>query len=339
MGFFEFFAGILAWFYALVPSYGLAIILLTLATRVILLPLSIKSTRSMREMQVIQPEIKRLQKKYKGDRQKMNTELMALYKEHGVNPFGGCLPLLLQMPVFIALFNVIQKPLNYLPDSALSTALSGASTVLDTHLFVGLRLDCSPANVWSENAPSPVGQIEELCGKGPLGALPYIALLLLMGASTYYQQRQMMAKRGPITDPQQQQMQTFARVMPAVLLVFGLWFPTGVVLYWVTTNLWTIVQQRIMLKAAPPVEGAGGKSSAAAKGEDKGAKGKSAKGAKGGAKAKGAQGDGKAKGAQGDGKAKGQLTGGQPPRKSPAKKSPSGGSGSSKGSSKKKKKR
>ena len=321
MGFFEIFASVLAWFYALIPSYGLAIILLTLASRVILLPLSIKSTRSMREMQVIQPEIKRLQKKYKGDRQKLNTEMMALYKEHGVNPFGGCLPLLLQMPVFIALFQVIQKPVEYLPESSLKTALDSAATALDTHLFLGLRLDCSPADVWSSDAASRVAQIAEDCGKGPVGALPYIALILFMGASTYYQQRQMMAKRGPATDPQQQQMQTFARIMPAILLIFGFGFPTGVVLYWVTTNLWTIVQQRIMLKAAPPVEVTDGK----------------------GSKAKAAKGDNqaKAKASKGDGKAsKGQLKGGpdQPPRKTPAKKSPAGGS-SSKGSSKKKKKR
>ena len=329
MGFFEVFASILAWFYALVPSYGLAIILLTLATRVILLPLSIKSTRSMREMQVIQPEIKRLQKKYKGDRQKLNTEMMALYKEHGVNPFGGCLPLLLQMPVFIALFQVIQKPLDYLPQSALETALSGTSTALDTHTFLGLRLDCSPSNVYSGGA-SPVETIAELgerCTSGGLlPALPYFALILFMGASTYYQQRQMMAKRGPVTDPQQQQMQTFARIMPAVLLIFGFGFPTGVVLYWVTTNLWTIVQQRIMLKAAPPVEAEAGSS----KGEGKGTKGKTPKSGS----------EAKAKSSKGGAKAtKGQLTGGpdQPPRKSPAKKSPSGGSSSSKGSNKKKK--
>ena len=79
-------------FYGIIPSYGLAIILLTLAVRILLLPLSIKQTRSMREMQRIQPEIKKIQAKYKGNRQKMNEEMMALYKEHGVNPLGGCLP-------------------------------------------------------------------------------------------------------------------------------------------------------------------------------------------------------------------------------------------------------
>ena len=114
MGFFEVFAAALAGFYALVQNYGLAIILLTIAVRVLLLPLSIKQTRSMREMQRIQPEVKKIQAKHKGDRQKMNEEMMALYKEHGVNPFGGCLPLLMQFPVFIALYRLISTPLGYM---------------------------------------------------------------------------------------------------------------------------------------------------------------------------------------------------------------------------------
>ncbi|HYN36231.1 MAG TPA: YidC/Oxa1 family membrane protein insertase [Actinomycetota bacterium] len=256
MGFFEPFAGLLAAFYAVIPSYGLAIILLTLTTRILLLPLSIKSTRSMREMQIIQPEIKKLQKKHKGDRQKLNVEMMALYKEHGVNPFGGCMPLLLQMPVFIALFRVIQTPRAYLvpwDSSGLYKALDTPSTALDVHNFFGLRLDCSVTRAW-EGAHGPIANITEICGGSPLKALPYIMLILLMAGATFYQQRQMMAARGGSTDPKAQQMQTFMKVMPLMLLVFGLGFPAGVVLYWVTTNAWTIIQQRIMLKAAPPIQ-------------------------------------------------------------------------------------
>ncbi|MDQ3985004.1 MAG: YidC/Oxa1 family membrane protein insertase [Actinomycetota bacterium] len=259
MGFFEVFAAVLAWFYALVPSYGLAIILLTLAVRVLLLPLSIKSTRSMREMQVIQPEVKKLQKKYKNDRQKMNTELMALYKEHGVNPFGGCLPLLLQMPVFFALFYVVRSPLKYLSENVtLYADLDRASTVLDTHRFLGLRLDCSPAEAYAGDPSAVIADLACSSG-GLLGALPYFLVILLMGATTYYQQRQMLSSRGQ-ADPQAQQMQNIMKFMPIILVVFGFGFPMGVVLYWVTTNAWTIVQQRIMLRAAPPIEiGAGAK--------------------------------------------------------------------------------
>ena len=320
MGFFEIFANVLAWFYALVPSYGLAIILLTISTRVLLLPLSIKSTRSMREMQVIQPEIKRLQKKHKGDRQKLNEEMMKLYKEHGVNPFGGCAPLLLQMPVFIALYQVISNSSDYLEKSGTALYSALQNTPLAVHQFLGLRLDCSvTAAVGGESSSLVPGT--PCSGGGILSALPYLALILLMGATTFYQQRQMMAVRGKTTDPQQQQMQTFAKIMPFVLVVIGIGFPSGVVFYWLTTNVWTIVQQRIMLRAAPPVD---------AKGSDKGAK--DAKALKSG------KGEGKA-GASKTTPKKAQAKGspGQPARKNPDKKAPTGSSPNSKGGSRKKK--
>jgi len=323
-GFFEIFASVLGWFYAVIPSYGLAIILLTLAVRVLLLPLSIKQTRSMREMQVIQPEIKRLQKKYKGDRQKMNQEVMALYKEHGVNPLGGCAPLLLQMPVFIALFYVVRQPIQYLGESLLKTDLQSAP--LAVHQFLGLRLDCSPQQVLGGEASS-VEEIAQGCTSGGiLPFIPYLLLILFMGATTYYQQRQMQASRGAGTDPQQQQMQTFMKIMPIILIVFGFGFPTGVVIYWVTTNLWTIAQQRIMLKAAPPIAAT---KATAAKAKAKEGSGPATKAPSGKTPA--------AK--DGSGKKRSQGTPGRPPKKSPAKTTPSGGGNPSPHSSKKKKKK
>jgi YidC/Oxa1 family membrane protein insertase len=323
-GFFEIFASVLGWFYAVVPSYGLAIILLTLAVRVLLLPLSIKQTRSMREMQVIQPEIKRLQKKYKGDRQKMNQEVMALYKEHGVNPLGGCAPLLLQMPVFIALFYVVRQPIQYLGESLLRADLN--TDPLSVHQFLGLRLDCSPQQVLGGEASS-VAEITQGCTSGGiLPFIPYLLLILFMGATTYYQQRQMQASRGT-GDPQQQQMQTFMKIMPVILIVFGFGFPTGVVIYWVTTNVWTIVQQRIMLKAAPPVtttKATAAKAKAKEKGSEPAAKASS----------------GKTPAAKdGSGKKRSQGTPGRPPKKSPAKTTPSSGGNPSPHSSKKKKRK
>jgi YidC/Oxa1 family membrane protein insertase len=321
MGFFEIFATVLAWFYSLIPSYGLAIILLTLAVRVLLLPLSIKQTRSMREMQVIQPEIKKIQKKHKGDRQKMNQEVMALYKEHGVNPLGGCAPLLLQMPVFIALFYVIRQPIQYLGESALASDLT--THALSVHQFLGLRLDCSPQQVLAGEGSSVEGITQSCSGGGVLPFIPYLLLILFMGATTYYQQRQMQASRGT-SDPQQQQMQTFMKIMPVVLIVFGFSFPTGVVIYWVTTNLWTIVQQRIMLKAAPPVTVT---KATAAKAKETASSTKKSKAHEGAKK-------------DGSGKKPAQGAPGKPPKKSPAKTAPAQSSGNpSPHSSKKKKKK
>ena len=259
MGFFELFAAALAGLYGFVQSYGIAIILLTIAVRIIVLPLSIKQTRSMREMQRIQPELKKIQQKYKGDRQKMNEEMMALYKEHSVNPFGGCLPLLLQFPVLIALFYVVRSPLNYLKgslaDSALATALQ--EIPLRVHQFLGLRLDCSAQQFMGfGELKSPAAPETLTCGTGSFAfiALPYLVLVGLMGFTTWYQQKQMQAKQTPgQKDMQAQQMQMMGRIMPIMLMVFAFNFPSGVVLYWLTTNLWTIGQQRLMLRVAPPV--------------------------------------------------------------------------------------
>jgi YidC/Oxa1 family membrane protein insertase len=100
---------VLSFFYEVIPSYGVAIILLTIVVRIALIPLTIRQTRSMQAMQRLQPRVKELQRKYKGNRQKLNEELMKLYKEHQVNPLGGCLPLLLQLPVFFALFSVLRS--------------------------------------------------------------------------------------------------------------------------------------------------------------------------------------------------------------------------------------
>jgi len=273
MGFFEIFAAALSGFYALIPSLGLAIILLTVAVRIILLPLSLKQTRSMREMQKIQPEVKKLQAKHKGDRQKMNEEMMKLYKEHGVNPFGGCAPLLLQFPVLIGLFYVIRTPLAYMgysperdgagrivewtlnqassvpnaiQNSALAEGLNGMASSLNQ--FMGIRLDCHSQAALAGDSPS--GVVASACGDGFVSAVPYLVLVLLMGFTTWYQQKQMQAKQDP-SQPQAAQMQMFARIMPIMLMFFAFTFPSGVVLYWLTTNLWTIGQQRVMLRSIP----------------------------------------------------------------------------------------
>jgi YidC/Oxa1 family membrane protein insertase len=287
VGLFEIFSASLTGFYALIPSYGLSIILLTLAVRVVLLPLSIKQTRSMREMQRIQPEVKRIQAKHKGDRQKMNEEMMALYKEHGVNPFGGCAPLLLQFPLLIGLFYVVRTPLSYMgyaapsgkapagivyaPADFVARNVSGFLETLQhsrlaedliahatrVYDFLGLHLNCSANGILRPPSPTTLDSITpatrelaESCGSGFLAALPYLALVLFMGFTTWYQQKQMQANADP-NNPQAAQMQMFAKIMPVMLMFFAFSFPTGVVLYWLTTNVWTIAQQRIILRAVP----------------------------------------------------------------------------------------
>jgi YidC/Oxa1 family membrane protein insertase len=291
MGFFEVFAGALAAFYAVIPSYGLAIVLLTISTRVLLLPLSIKQTKSMREMQVIQPEVKKIQTKHKADPQKRNEEMMKLYKEHGVNPFGGCLPLVMQMPVFIGLYQVVRYNLKYMgyrvaenavgftavATGGLLATLQGSKLAQDllhpgtretvNQFLPGVRLDCSLTEAW--RGVSSVTVDASCGGASPiLAVLPYVLMIAFMGFTTYYQQRQMMAGRGA-QDQQAQQMQMIGRIMPFILVVFGLQFPAGVLVYWIATNVWTIVQQRIILAKFGPMPGSGGAPKKAGKEADK----------------------------------------------------------------------
>src|SRR6059058_4682110 len=131
-------------------NYGLAIILLTLGIRLILLPLDLKQIRSMQAMQAIQPQVKGLQQKYKGNRQKLNEEMMRLYKERGVNPLAGCLPMLLQIPVLIALYSVLRFPQHppHLPEGShlrtkIEAAVSNADHPTNPAPFIGMNLLCN----------------------------------------------------------------------------------------------------------------------------------------------------------------------------------------------------
>lgn len=232
----------LAFFYDLIPNYGVAIILLTVAVKIVTLPLTIKSTKSMQAMQKMQPEIKRIQAKFKGDRQKVQEETMKLYKEHGVNPAGGCLPLLLQMPVFFALFQVFQRcgvalkkgaacPPNQigvatLPmSSALRVAITSGSAG-----FLGMQLGLSPLAAFREG--------------GVLTSVPYFLLILFMAATSWYQQKQMAASQ---TGPPNPQTQMMSRIMVLVFPVLAVNWPIALTLYWTVNNLWTIGQQYFLL--------------------------------------------------------------------------------------------
>ncbi|MHB1487616.1 MAG: YidC/Oxa1 family membrane protein insertase, partial [Acidimicrobiales bacterium] len=133
---FDVMAGLLAFFYQVVPNYAVAITLLTLTVMLVLAPLTVKSTRSMLAMQRLQPEMKKLQAKYKGDRQKLNEEMMAFYKEHSISPLGGCLPMLLQLPVFFIMYDVI-RGLTHIVNGQPSPRYIGHNTLLYHHLVSG----------------------------------------------------------------------------------------------------------------------------------------------------------------------------------------------------------
>jgi YidC/Oxa1 family membrane protein insertase len=193
-------------------SGGLAIIAFTIIIKTVLLPLTVQSTRSARAMQELQPKIKELQKKHAKDRQRLTQETMALYQEHRVNPMAGCLPMLLQIPIFLGLYQGI---------FSLSSGQAGAS------------------EFWS----GPFLWLSQgLANPDPWHLLPIIA-----GLFQFVQTRMMRPyKQGKIADPQQAMMNQVMNIMPLTVIAFGWGFAAGPVLYWATQSLYSVAQQWII---------------------------------------------------------------------------------------------
>ncbi|OEY66134.1 membrane protein insertase YidC [Marinobacter sp. X15-166B] len=185
---------ILEWFHGLVGNWGVAIILLTVLVKAVFFHLSATSYRSMGRMRAVAPQLTRLRELYGDDRQRMSQEMMALYKKEKINPLGGCLPILVQMPVFISLYWV---------------------------LFESVQLRHAPFMLW----------IHDLSVMDP-----YFILPILMGASMFIQ----MSLNPAPPDPMQAKIM---KLMPVVFTVFFLWFPAGLVLYWLVNNILSIAQQ------------------------------------------------------------------------------------------------
>ncbi|MFB3739510.1 MAG: membrane protein insertase YidC [Candidatus Velamenicoccus archaeovorus] len=261
---------LLARVYDLLPNYGLAIIVLTVLIRLVLLPLGIRQVRSMQHMQVVQPKVKQIQQKYKGDRTKQQEEIMKLYKEYGVNPFSGCWPVLLQFPILIAIYAVVrfpQHPIHIPLDSSLYAAIErqipqegpleqpASSSGTD---FLWMNLLCSAKDAGNTNAKlgdvvdGKQQQFPVDCGDTVPERIPYYLFAVLMFATTYYQQRQMQKASPPGASSQQQQ--ALLKVMPLMFGVFGIFFPMGLVVYWTTSNMWQIGQQYFMLRNRPTAE-------------------------------------------------------------------------------------
>jgi len=198
---------ILDWLHGFVQNWGVAIILLTVLVKLALYPLSSASYKSMANMRRVAPQMKRLQERYAGERQKLSQEMMALYKKERVNPLGGCLPMLLPMPIFIALYWV---------------------------LFESVELRQAPFMLW----------IDDLAAKDPFFVLP-----LLMGGTMYLQQ----AMSPTMGDPMQVKMM---KMMPIVFTALFLFFPAGLVLYWLINSVLSVAQQWYVMKKADTAAGA-----------------------------------------------------------------------------------
>jgi YidC/Oxa1 family membrane protein insertase len=252
--FFDLLAQLMAIFYEVVPSYGFTIIALTLVVMIVLTPLTLKGTRSMMMMQQLQPEMKKLQTQYKDDRQKLNEELMKFYKENNINPVGGCLPLLVQMPVFIVLYNVLRGltqrvpvfdpgwisgqigtgvPTSVPPPAAFEPAYLHSDTSLYQSLSQTSVMDFAGMNL--------AASCSEALSQGVVHALPYIALIIIVGATGFIQQKQIQGRmKGDQVNPQQQMIM---KIMPIFLPVISFGLPAGLVLYFAVSNLYRIGQQ------------------------------------------------------------------------------------------------
>jgi YidC/Oxa1 family membrane protein insertase len=226
------------------PAWGLSIVLLTVCVRLVLFPLFVKQIKSQRRMQELAPKIKELQAKHKGDRETLNVELMKLYKDNNANPISGCLPLLLQLPVFFALFSVINE---FRPGKDARFGLTSET------LAEGGRAKVFGAPIAS--AFNSGGELlTKLDGNATTVRVVAAVMIVVMGATTFWTQRQMMARAGAAVDKQQQQIQKFMLyVLPLSFAVFGINFPIGVLLYWLTTNVWSMGQQAWVIKRMPPV--------------------------------------------------------------------------------------
>ena len=253
------------------PAWALSIVLLTVCVRLALFPLFVKQIKSQRRMQQLAPKIKELQTRHKGDRETLNTELMKLYKDNNANPISGCLPLILQLPVFFALFSVMRE---FKPGATAKYGLTA------TQLNEGGRAKVFGAPL-SAAFKSSSDLIQRLDGNATTVKVVATLMIVTMGATTFWTQRQMMARAGTAADPQQQQIQkVMLYVLPFSFAIFGFGFPIGVLLYWLTTNIWSMGQQHYVIKrmpplvtgGSPPAKGGGG--AGRAKAPDKGPPGK-----------------------------------------------------------------
>src|SRR4051794_29569986 len=220
-------------------TWAFSIVGLVVVIRILLIPLFVRQIRASRAMQLIQPEMKKIQEKYKGksdpaSRQALTQETMALYKESGTNPFASCLPILLQSPVFFALFRV----LNGIPQGKTIGPLNAELVAsADQATILG-----APLSATFIHAPNTATRIVT------------VILIILMSLTTFTTQRQLMTKNMPasaLDNPFARQQKMLMYVLPLIFAVSGVNFPIGVLIYWLTTNIWSMGQQFYVIRRMP----------------------------------------------------------------------------------------
>ncbi len=215
-------------------AWALAIVGLVVVIRTLLIPLFVKQIKAQRGLQILQPQIKELQKRYKDDRSKQSEEMMKLYRENGTNPFSSCLPIILQMPIFFALFHVLKygvaddNPIGPMTQSLVDSAAQAT--------IFGAPISASFLSTDSLNVKIVSG-----------------VLIVLMTLTTFITQKQLLVKgiANADSNPFLKQQKLLVYVFPFMFAIFGINFPIGVLIYWLTTNVWSMGQQFWVIRNNP----------------------------------------------------------------------------------------
>jgi len=223
-------------------AWGLSIVSLVILIRICLIPLFVKQIKSTRAMQTLQPEMKKIQERYKNDKQRQSEEMMKLYKETGTNPLSSCLPILAQSPFFFALYHVLNgiatgDTIGVINDSLLASARKA-------HIFgAPLAAKFKDGSATVQALGATVTDVRVVTA----------VMIIMMSASQFYTQRQLMTKNVDMTvkTPFMQQQKMLMYVFPVMFAVFGINFPVGVLVYWLTTNVWTMGQQMYVIHNNP----------------------------------------------------------------------------------------
>jgi len=224
-------------------TWALSIVGLVIVIRIILIPLFVKQIKAQRNLQIIQPQMKEIQKKYAGDRERQSQEMMKLYRETGTNPLASCLPILLQAPIFFALFSVLQGIAMRVPEG-----------VFNWPQYAPLMPVAREASIFGVPLYATFLGADEVAvdGFSPMSTrILAFVLIILMSGTTFITQYQLIVKNTAPGNPMVKQQKILLYVFPIVFAVGGINFPIGVLIYWFTTNIWTMGQQFYVIRNSP----------------------------------------------------------------------------------------
>ncbi|MET9799801.1 membrane protein insertase YidC [Streptomyces sp. NPDC006368] len=223
-------------------AWGLSIVSLVVLIRICLIPLFVKQIKSTRNMQALQPKMKAIQERYKNDKQRQSEEMMKLYKETGTNPLSSCLPILAQSPFFFALYHVLSKIASGDEIGVLNKSL--VDSAREAHIF--------GAPIAAKFMDDP-GKVEALNASLVDVRIVTAIMIIMMSLSQFFTQRQLMQKNVDLTvkTPYMQQQKMLMYIFPIIFAVMGINFPVGVLVYWLTTNVWTMGQQMYVINQNP----------------------------------------------------------------------------------------